>query len=983
MPKKFSRQKLPLSTFVVIGLLLGSLTVARILVETNQDFRSKANISSLLPTTRISIDGIYPHLAVFGNSEDANPTCCNETGIGATVYWANKLWMITYPPSAWKGSHDSLYAIDPLTMAMKKYGSYDPAYTTDPTRADFVSVGGTASNRMIHEASNQLIIGPYFINSIGKVRVIPTVNMLGRITGIGKHLTDPDHKVYIYTMEQGLYEVDVNTLNVKELHKDGNAQANALVTIPPHQIVPGAHGKSAYTGQGRLIVANNGEGGGLASWDGQGSAANPSSWTIIDNNKYTDITGPGGISGSKLASDPIWAIGWDARSPKLMLLDNGSWSVYRFPKAFYSFDQDHGWNTEWPRIHKISDSEHILDMFGTYYLFPSTFSVGNSAGIKALSNHLAITNNITPLSKNLLAISGNDTSLTIPLSSYYTYAEKPQSNIRFTTLDLMKSTGNGSVFGALWLNDAITAGMYTDPFYFGSFENRLFHIKFDTADSVRVTIEIDETGNNVWKPYKSIRITNKYGFITVPTEIKGQWIRFKTDKTISHATIFANYSSSPIPPNLDMFAAIPLQNSNSTTSNGILRPLNEKLQLVTINKTGETTATPDQYYEVSDDLKITAPTDQSQKQIVFNEFDVNKKINSIGSNFNYSIDNASIVLTERDKSGALIGTYRLPKGDSVSIQQIGNYRKVRQVVTDRLLMNVGGIFYELPFLNAGGAKRIRPISTHNRQIYDFATWRGMLVLSGTAITSPADTHYYKTEDGKTGLWFGSIEDLWQLGAPVGVGGPWLNSAIEANVASDPYLMAGFGSKKLTLSHSASTPVVFTLEVDILGTGFWQDYNIPIEVLPNQSITYTFPAGYETQWIRLKANTKTTASAIFTYTQVNPNVTPTSALTPPACTSFTTININSCPKYPNGGPSCTFNGMSPKVTINATKADFYQLREVDSAVLCNIVTDWSPAKTYKGPISFNWNFTSKGLKKLCLKLIDGATSSQCGASITLQ
>ena len=168
------------------------------------------------------------------------------------------------------------------------------------------SVGGTHADRMIHRESNQMIIGPYFIDAQGRVRVVSPKVMPGRITAVARHLTDPANKVYFATMEQGFYEVDVHSLEVKVLNKDRNVGGKA--------VVPGRHGKGCYTGQGRLVFANNGEGGVLAEWDGSKPLAAPGAWTIVDRNKYTDITGPGGVYGSPDDDAPLWAIGWDARS---------------------------------------------------------------------------------------------------------------------------------------------------------------------------------------------------------------------------------------------------------------------------------------------------------------------------------------------------------------------------------------------------------------------------------------------------------------------------------------------------------------------------------------------------------------------------------------------------------------------------------------------------------------------------------------------
>ena len=138
-----------------------------------------------------SISGIYPRLAYYNNE--------GECGTGAVVPWADRLWVVTYGPHLPNGSSDKLYEVtSDYRQIMHKE-----------------SIGGTPANRMIHKESNQLFIGPYAIDKTGKVRVIPYTVMSGRHTGNARHLTDPSNKIYYGTMEEGFYEVDVNTLEVK------------------------------------------------------------------------------------------------------------------------------------------------------------------------------------------------------------------------------------------------------------------------------------------------------------------------------------------------------------------------------------------------------------------------------------------------------------------------------------------------------------------------------------------------------------------------------------------------------------------------------------------------------------------------------------------------------------------------------------------------------------------------------------------------
>ncbi|MEZ5304970.1 MAG: hypothetical protein R3F11_30635 [Verrucomicrobiales bacterium] len=65
--------------------------------------------------------------------------------------------------------------------------------------------------------------------------------------------------------------------------------------------MPGYHGKGLYSGQGKLIYANNGETGGealkpfvpsgvLAQWDG-------SDWEVVRRNQFTEVTDPAGSTG--------------------------------------------------------------------------------------------------------------------------------------------------------------------------------------------------------------------------------------------------------------------------------------------------------------------------------------------------------------------------------------------------------------------------------------------------------------------------------------------------------------------------------------------------------------------------------------------------------------------------------------------------------------------------------------------------------------
>lgn len=397
------------------------------------------------PQERVCISGVYPHLAVFNSVFDGEKKISNggaECGIGAVVPWAGKLWLITYSPHCPGGSTDRLWTIDDnLNLEVRPE-----------------SIGGTPAGRMIHRESQQLMIGPYAIDKDGAVRAIPYSRMNGRHTAIARHLTDPVNQVYYFDMEGRIYEVNVNTLDV-----------NLLFTKP----VPGVHGKGAYTGQGRYIVANNGEGGGsrqlpedmgvLAEWDGN-------EWRIVQRRQFCDVTGPGGIHGAPSDDAPIWSIGWDRRSVLLMLLDDGKWYTYRLPKASHTYDHRPGHYSEWPRIREVAPEKLLMDMHAIFWDFPKTFSRANSAGLRPLSTHHRYTADFCGWNGRVL-IASDDTSL-----MGNPFPGQAQSNIWFGQFEEISTWGPRTGWGGPWINDAVQAGVPSDPMAIAGFPQRCVHL---------------------------------------------------------------------------------------------------------------------------------------------------------------------------------------------------------------------------------------------------------------------------------------------------------------------------------------------------------------------------------------------------------------------------------------------------------------------------------------------------------------------------
>ena len=470
------------------------------------------------------ISGVYPALAMFNDER--------ECGTGAVVAWAGRLWAITYGPHLVHESSDRLYEITP-----------DLRQIVRPE-----SVGGTNANRLIHRESQQLFIGPYAIDASGRVRVISRSAMPGRLTGTARHLTHPEARVYFATMEEGLYDVDVRSLEVTGLIKDGNGGATSPER--PASIassLPGYHGKGLYTGQGRLVYTNNGEpgdraqrdprttSGALAEWRGAGD------WSMVRRNQFTEATGPGGIEGAHAESDPIWSIGWDHRSLILMVLDGGAWSAYRLPKASHSYDGAHGWNTEWPRIREIGDGDALMTMHGMMWRFPLTFSRQRSGGIAPRSTYLKVVGDFCRW-RDRVVFGCDDTAAAEFLNVRRAKGKiagpgQSQSNLWFVAPSRLDRLGPSAGCGAVWSDEAVEAGAVSDPFLFDGFARRAVHLAHGAGATVSFVFEIDRDGRDRWTPLRSVDVpASGYAWVDFTDAERAAWVRVRLPRAAAGVT---------------------------------------------------------------------------------------------------------------------------------------------------------------------------------------------------------------------------------------------------------------------------------------------------------------------------------------------------------------------------------------------------------------------------------------------------------------
>ncbi len=796
------------------------------------------------------VSGIYPQLAYYNDE--------GECGTGAVVPWADRLWVITYGPHKPFGSSDKLYEITPGLQQIVRPES----------------VGGTPANRMIHKESNQLFIGPYAIDSARNVRVIPFSKMPGRLTGNARHLTDPSHKIYYATMEEGFYEVDAKTLDVTTLYKDGNVKQNNsghndTDVNPINATLPGAHGKGLYSGQGVLVFSNNGEAsekaltdfdiesGVLAEWNGK-------EWKVVRRNQFTEITGPGGIYGNKNPeTDPIWAVGWDNKSLILAVRNpETGWDFFRLPKASHSYDGAHGWNTEWPRIRNVGTTEkpdYLMTMHGMFWHFPESFTADKSAGIRPRSAYLKVIGDFARW-HNQLVFGCDDSAKKEFLNKRKQKGNiegpgQSNSNLWFTSPEKPDELGSTTASGFVWLNENVKAAEVSEPFLFAGWPVRSAWVQNGGENDAAFVFEVDKNGTQKWEVLKTVAIkAGAAANIEFPADEIGEWIRVKAlNKTV--ATISFNFTGDEKRvTNPDaIFTGLAKVNSDNSVG-GLLYGLGDNRRALGISainfEKGQEKET--RYYELDANLNLVAKNDSKTNTFIKKKFAIPENVVEIGE---------SSVLIIDDKNRR----WRLPLGDNLfkKLTDKAQLRICREVATERDLLNCSGTFYELPAENADGFAKIRPVASHSFRIHDYASYRGMLVMTGINPETKAGEHIVRSADGKAAVWVGAIDDLWKMGKPTGHGGPWKNSQVKAGEPSDPYLIGFYDKKSLRISHKSTRPVTFSIEVEPIGHGPWMLYK-KVVVAPGDVFKFDFPEYFEARWIRFVADKDCNATAFLEY-----------------------------------------------------------------------------------------------------------------------
>ncbi len=459
----------------------------------------------------LQINGVFPHLTIMGPH-----TARSESGIGALLPWADRLWMIGYVAHI-QGSRIGLYEIDEK-LNIKKHPE---------------SVTGTFANRYSHQLLDKAVIGPHLIDTAGNVSTYEDLAK-HRLTATMAHPTDPDNKVLFLTMEGLLYEASIREDMTVTLLFDLVKELDIPRSSNPHF-------KGGFTGNGRVVVANNSydereylgklEAGRLAEWDGKNDH-----WNILEKNPFVEVGGKmsGNFNdGKSVFGNPIFATGWDNKSVILKCFNDRSqeWKTYRLPKGSHSFD--HAWNTEWMRIREAQTERFIMDIHGLFYELPMMTYDGKVWGIKPISYHLRIIPDFC-FWRGLLVMAGDQTDHGVG---------QPQSGLLFQNIDDLWNYGKPRGWGGVWREETVRKGQVSDPFLMLGFDKKVLHLSHKKGETKSYEIEIDYLGNESWQVVTTLTINETgYGYYIFPDGFSAQWVRIRAMDTSDEVSAYFYYN---------------------------------------------------------------------------------------------------------------------------------------------------------------------------------------------------------------------------------------------------------------------------------------------------------------------------------------------------------------------------------------------------------------------------------------------------------
>ena len=98
-------------------------------------------------------------------------------------------------------------------------------------------------------------------------------------------------------------------------------------------------------------------------------------------------------------------------------------------------------------------------------------------------------------------------------------------------LTIYGSLGKPTGEGGPWKNTSVQAGIPSDPYLIGFYDEKSLEISHSSDQPVAFTIQVDPSGHGPWMDYKTIELTPGETFnFEFPEHFSARWIRIVSAK---------------------------------------------------------------------------------------------------------------------------------------------------------------------------------------------------------------------------------------------------------------------------------------------------------------------------------------------------------------------------------------------------------------------------------------------------------------------
>lgn len=266
----------------------------------------------------------------------------------------------------------------------------------------------------------------------------------------------------------------------------------------------------------------------------------------------------------------------------------------------------------------------------------------------------------------------------------------------------------------------------------------LWHVVNEGDESVKFTFETDEKGNGTWTKLSDIELAaHASHWMSFPSDTPGIWVRLKTDRDASRVTAWFHYRNrDPREAKADEIFAGLAGIGDKEVHGGVIHARGGEFKTLHF-VAGELGA-----YDLDASLKLAPANDPGEAAWTAKAVAIPKEV--------ITVDAASVLYVD----GKDVGVCR-KEMPPMSKQVLSGPSACREVCTERDMLNAG-VQSELPAENAGGMAKIRPIATHNLRIQDYASYRGLLVMTELKTTQRASTSCARRWES------GAAQVLWMI-----------------------------------------------------------------------------------------------------------------------------------------------------------------------------------------------------------------------------